>query len=127
MTGSEYVPVEANAVMPMVEGGSSGDSGFAVTGFYINWTREGGIINRGWEHMINASGGPFDGMTVAEIEEMIDNKGNLNELFSAWQATPVNKAGYLSALAAEEIYGQYYPNDPSGQYKNGCIGEQMFF
>lgn len=127
MTGSEYVPVEANAVVPMAEGGSGGDSGFVVTGFYVNWTREGGIINRDWKYMLEASGGPFDGMTEADILYVIDHEGSLNRIFTEWAGTPVDKAAYLADLAEEGKYGQYYPNDPSGQYENGCIGERMFF
>ena len=125
MTGSEYVyvPVEANAVMHMAEGGSSGEvPGYNVDGAYINWDYELGIINKGWSQVIDMPYSPFANFTVEGIQEIIKNENNLNSIFSQWAVTtdPYEQNQFMNK--AYEIYGVYSITHDT---TDGCIGEQM--
>lgn len=123
MTGSEfvYIPVEANAVMPMDEGGS-GIPGYNLEGKYINWDYDGGIINRGWDAVIKMQYSPFEGYTVEKIQETIQNESNLNSVFAEWG----KKYGFAQQdqfmHEAHAVYGYY---DPEHGDTTGCIGAQI--
>ena len=79
--GSNYVKLEANAVMPMNEGGSSTD-GYYQSGARINWVSPGGITAQGW-YIYNPNS-PFYQQDETAIEEHAEQYGNLNTYFEAW-------------------------------------------
>lgn len=114
--GSNYVPVEANSAMPMEEGGS-GQGGFNVTGYYVNWTAQG-ITNVNWATVINMVNSPFAGMTEDAIQEQIQNEGNFDDLFREWGNTygPSEEMEFLNQAAT--VYG-FTDN-------NGCIGDRLY-
>ena len=114
--GSNYVPVEANSVMPMAEGGS-GQGGYNVTGYYVNWT-DAGITAKDWSTVISMPNSPFAGMTVESIAEQINNVGNFDNLFANWGNAhgPSQEMEFLNAATA------YYGFTD----QNGCIGDQLY-
>lgn len=129
MQGSEfiYVPVEANEVMPMAEGDSGGDiPGFEVPGSYINWDRERGIVNDGWDRVLEIENNPFSYAgytTVEQIQEVIDSQGNLNTIFSSWgqYIMPNELSAFIEDITA--AYGVY---KPSRDEYDGCIGDRIY-
>ena len=115
-TGSYYVPVEANAVMPMAEGGS-GD-GYEITGYYVNWDSTG-ITGNAWsQNLINAPYSPFAGLTLDDINKRIAEGGNFNTEFSNWGAShgPSEEDQFIDW--AIQSYG--YTD------KGGCIGDRLY-
>ncbi len=126
MMGSEYVPVEANAVSALAEGGGSAEDlpGFEIPGAYINWDRDGGIINRGWVQVLKIKNNPFTLSnidSVEEIQEIINNEGSLNRIFSYWGSymLPDEITTFIDELT--EFYGVYKPI--RDEY-DGCIGDR---
>lgn len=127
MQGTEYVPVDANEVMALNEGGGSAPDlpGFEVPGAYINWDRDVGIINRGWTKVLEIPNNPFTHgnlTTVEQIQEIINNEGNLNQIFSEWGGwiLPDELTDFIDTLT--EYYGVYKPG--RGQ-TDGCIGDRI--
>lgn len=117
VVGSNYIPVQANEVMPMAEGGSGPDSGWQQDGDYVNWNSETGVTGKGWNGLINAEHSPFAGMTEDDIREHIDKYGNLNQYFE-------EVANYLpSAQSAfyRDLEGVYGFTD-----QGGCIGDKLY-
>lgn len=127
ITGSEYVyvPVEANAVTPMAEGGSGGaDAGGGTT--FVNWIegRElegGGIIGRGWVKAVGLPNTPFVSPHDTEdaILKHIEKYKDLDKIFEEWRSVydPMEQYVFLLAAADEKFYG----NTDS----EGCIGSQL--
>lgn len=128
MIGSEYVPVEANSVNALAEGGGSMPEdlpGFNIPGAYINWDRDTGIIYRGWTHVLKIPNNPFTINDITDedgIKQIINNEGSLNSIFNYWGAhlTAAQIGQFLIDL--EKYYGVYKPS--TGQ-DEGCIGDQM--
>ncbi len=108
--------VEANVVMPMAEG-ASGESGYQVTGYYVNWDVNG-ITGKNWTDVIGLVNSPFAGWTEKTIQEHIDKVGNFNDLFSDWGSThgPSEENDFVQAAVA--IYGF--------TDKGGCIGDRLY-
>lgn len=122
MTGSEYVyvPVEANAVMPMDEGGSGGAEGSSGM-TYVNWTEDGGIIGKGWDEAIGMKNTPFIPPYNSEeaILEHLKSAGNLNTIFSNWRNMYDSMEQNEFLIAARD--GVYGHTD-----NGGCIGERIY-
>ncbi len=81
VVGSNYVKLEANAVMPMNEGGSS-KGGYYEGNVNILWVSPGGITGEKW--YIDNPNSPFYEKNVEEIESHAISKGNLDEYFKNW-------------------------------------------
>ena len=113
--GTYYVPVEANDIMPMAEGSSTG--GYQVTGYYVNWTIDG-ITGQDWSWAIKHSNSPFYTVDEEEILAAITN-GNLNSYFSEWGRTHTDEEELQFLLDA---VGHYGSNRDGGR---GCIGEEI--
>lgn len=127
MLGSEYVPVDVNEVMALSDGGGSDPDlpGFEVPGAYINWDRDTGITAKGWEHVLEITNNPFSyaGLnSVTDIQAVINNEGNLNDIFTRWGnwILPSELSDFIDALT--EYYGVYKPG--RNQY-DGCIGDRI--
>ena len=123
MNGSEYVyvPVEANAVATIAEGGSGGDAGYSFEGYYINWNYDLGIINQSWDNAGELTNSPFFGYSKEDIQNIIDNEGNLNRIFSEWASKYSHREQLIYVLEAMETYGEH--NIAMGL--SGCVGDQI--
>lgn len=111
--GSNYIPVEANSVMPMAEGGSGG---YQVGGYYVNWTTAG-ITGKGWDQAIKMTNSPFEGMTENDILNVISSQGDLDTIFREW-GKKYDAGEELAFLIQAE---DYYRSTPEG-----CIGDQKY-
>ena len=117
VVGSSYVPVKANTVMPMAEGGSGPDSGWEQTGIFVNWNSTTGVTGSGWDQLIHAPNSPFGGMNSSQIVDHITQHGNLYLYFS--------KVADLSSRQQDEFYNhlkRYYGYTEEG----GCIGDKQY-
>ena len=117
VVGSNYIPVQANEVMPMAEGGSGQDSGWQQDGSYVNWNSETGVTGKGWDGLIRAEPSPFVSMTGDEIEEHIKQHGNLDQYFKqVADYFPSERSAFYRYL--ENFYG--FTN------QSGCIGDKLY-
>ena len=106
-SGSYYVPVEADVVMPMAEGNSGG---YYVKGYEVNWN-EKGIIGKNWEEVIDLPNSPFAGVLKEDLEDIAATPGgNLNSYFLNWAATYDSEKELEFLLAAARTYP-------------GCVGD----
>lgn len=124
ISGSNYVKVEANSVMPMAEG-ASGNQGFVMPGFYVNWTNEG-ITAKNWTDATMIATGPFYNMTAEWVEGNVPNENdilyiiyrdkNLNILFNLWgnNTEATDRLDFVNRVA------ELYDMTP-----DGCIGDQL--
>ena len=93
--GSNYVKLEANAVMPMNEGGSS-TGGYYESGARINWVSPGGIT---------AQNSPFYQEDVTAIEEHAERYGNLNTYFEAWgNKVGIDREGFVKQTIEDSCW-----------------------
>lgn len=100
--GSNYVKLEANAVMPMNEGGSS-TGGYYESGARINWVSPGGITAQGW--YIYDSNSPFYQEDVTAIEEHAERYGNLNTYFEAWgNKVGIDREGFVKQTIEDSCW-----------------------
>ena len=117
VVGSNYIPVQANEVMPMAEGRSGADDGWQQVGSYVNWDSVNGVTGEGWQELINAPHSPFGNMDANQIVEHINDYGNLNTYFS--------RIADLSKREQDAFYNRlkekYGYTDESG-----CIGDKIF-
>lgn len=122
MNGTVYVPVQANEVMPMNEGGSNA-GGYQVSGYYVNWDMNG-ITGTSWPTSDNITkypdqppeSNPFGDYTQDDIQLMISNGGNLDTIFVKWGET--HDTG-------EELEFLSWAERNFGSTENaGCIGER---
>lgn len=127
ISGSNYVRVEANAVMPMAEGASQEENqGFQVSGNYVNWTTAG-VTGSGWDAVISMPYSPFTGMTAKwaegdpadenDILYIINRDKNLNTVFYAWGNSTKDYERFEFLYAATQTYGW--------TSQNGCIGDKL--
>lgn len=106
-SGSYYIPVEAEVVMPMSEGNSGG---YYTKGYEVNW-KELGIIGANWEDVIKLPNSPFAGATSEELENIAATPGgNFNSYFQNWAAAYDAEEELEFLLAAARAYP-------------GCVGE----
>ena len=117
--GSNYVDVDANAVMLLTNEGGSGNGGYSVTGYYINWSTNG-ITGVNWTEAIAFDNSPFAGYTPEELQGIITDEGNLDRIFREWgnSHTDEQELGFLLQMV------QRYGSNRDGG--TGCIGEQMY-
>ena len=116
---SNYVPVDARSVIPMAEGGSGQDTGFAIEGRYINWNSETGVTGGGWTTLINAPYSPFAGMTDEDIVNAIESSPNhsLDAYFGKLSdLTNRQRDDFIDALIDKHGYTE----------ENGCIGDPLY-
>ena len=122
MNGTVYVPVQANEVMPMNEGGSNA-GGYQVDGYYVNWDING-ITGTSWPTSDNITkypdqppqSNPFGNYTEDDIRQMISNGGNLDTIFNNWGE---------KYNAMEELAFLLWAASNFGSTENaGCIGER---
>lgn len=59
--------------------------GYTTGGIYVEWTSDGGFTGGGWQ--TGTANSPLAGKTSEEIQNEIDNNGNLNESFKTWVDT----------------------------------------
>ena len=59
--------------------------GYTTGGIYVEWTSEGGFTGCGWQ--IDIPDSPLADKTPEEIQNEIDNNGNLNDSFKNWVDT----------------------------------------
>lgn len=122
MNGTVYVPVQANEVMPMNEGGSNA-GGYQVDGYYVNWDING-ITGTSWPTSDNITkypdlppkSNPFGNYTEDDIRQMISNGGNLDMIFNNWGKMYDATEELEFLLWAARIFGS--------TENAGCIGER---
>lgn len=92
-TKKEYESVTAYSVPDNQEGASGG---YYEQGIRIIWTtgEPGGITNSGW-YTSGYQDSPFDGVSVEEILNHIDQFGNLNVYFERWGASNKNRDNFI--------------------------------
>lgn len=122
-SGTVYIPVQANEVMPMAEGGSS-PGGYQVEGYYINWDSNG-ITGISWPTMDNLENyvscppnNPFGDYTEDDIRGMIEAGSNLDNIFREWK----EKYNMLEEIEFISWAGTIFGLTENG---GGCIGEQL--
>lgn len=93
--GYEYVRVEGRVANEGIATYANNSSQYIEGGYYVNWNKEGGFSGKGWwpEGSVEFAGqtftitgemSPANGYTENYIEDMIDNKNNLNSIFQEW-------------------------------------------
>ena len=118
--GNQYIPVGANAVMPMAEG-ASGEGGYHVDGGYINWDIDG-ITGQNWPSSDSNYGSvaynPFGNLTEQEIIDKITNgDGTLDDLFLDWGSKYTDLQQLSFIVWAGGIYGD--------SEQGGCVGARL--
>lgn len=117
---SSYMPIDGDVARQAREGASGDpDSGYEISGSYVNWNTDGGVNNKGWTELINAPNSPFVGMDEEAILGAIANSvgGNLNEYFSKLASlTDRQQKDFI-----DHLY-KYYGFADEG----GCIGERLY-
>lgn len=117
VVGSSYVPVKANTVMPMAEGGSGPDAGWEMEGSYVNWDSENGVTGKDWQGLIDAPNSPFMGMSEESIQNHINSFHNLNSFFKELSTyAPSARRAFYNHLET------YYGFTDGG----GCIGDRIY-
>lgn len=117
---SSYMPIEGDVARQTREGASGGtDTGYEISGSYVNWNTEGGVNNQGWTYLINAPFSPFEGMEEEDILNAIESSvdGNLNQYFSELASLGDRQ----QKLFIDHLY-KYYGFADEG----GCIGERLY-
>ena len=117
VVGSNYIPVQANEVMPMAEGRSGADDGWQQVGSYVNWDSKNGVTGDGWQGLIDAPYSPFYNMDADQIVEHINECGNLNTYFS--------QIADLSNRQQDAFY-DYLKGIYGYTEEFGCIGDKIF-
>ena len=85
VTYEEVKAYQANNGISTYEVGSGG---YTTGGIYVEWTTDGGFINKGWD---NGTYSPVAGMSEEQILEEIEKEGDLDEIFKKW----VGSVGYV--------------------------------
>lgn len=112
MGQDEYVEVYAQSTFARDAGNPSG--GEETTFAHVSWTRENGFSGVDWftgSYQVYDSitgdpiivTGPTFGMDSTSIQNIIDQDGNLNNLFDTWEAsaTLAQRSGWIAYVASQ--------------------------